>query len=103
VIRQFPFEFRRAFAVLPFGTFRPDKSNGHHHVGIFAVIVHALDGRGNVLVIARISTRISARTPLDLRLIGHDPDVHHVLHGSVHTDTERRHMSLELREAQPVM
>lgn len=96
--RHSPSEYRRSLAVLPFRTLQRDQSDAYFAEGIVDDIIHVLGGLNDLLVIARSSTQLFARAPLDLRRIEHELDVHYVLHGSVRADADRLRITVELCE-----
>ena len=76
-------EYRPSLAVLPFRTLQQDQSDAYFAEGMVDDIIRVLGGLKDLLVIARSSTLMFARAPLDLRRVGHELDVRYVLHGSV--------------------
>ncbi len=93
-------EYRPSLAVLPFRTLQKDQSDAYFAEGMVDDIIRALGGLKDLLVIARSSTQAFARTPLDLRRVGHELDVRYVLHGSVRRARDSLRIIVELSEAQ---
>jgi adenylate cyclase len=93
-------EYRPALAVVPFRTLQKDASDAYFAEGIVDDIIRALGGLKDLLVIARSSTQIFARAPLDLRRVGHELDVRYVLHGSVRRARDNLRIAVEFSEAQ---
>ncbi|MBV8456724.1 MAG: hypothetical protein JO122_08950 [Acetobacteraceae bacterium] len=93
-------EYRPSLAVLPFRTLQQDQSDAYFAEGMVDDIIRVLGGLKELLVIARSSTLMFARAPLDLRRIGHELDVRYVLHGSVRRSGGRLRIAVELSEAQ---
>ena len=93
-------EYRPSLAVLPFRTLLRDQSDAYFAEGMVDDIIRALGGLKDLLVIARSSTQMFARAPLDLRRIGHELDVRYVLHGSVRRSDKALRIAVELTEAQ---
>jgi TolB-like protein/class 3 adenylate cyclase/Tfp pilus assembly protein PilF len=93
-------EYRPSLAVLPFRTLQKDQSDAYFAEGIVDDIIRALGGLKDLLVIARSSTQMFARAPLDLRRVGHELDVRYVLHGSVRRSDRALRIAVELTEAQ---
>lgn len=93
-------EYRPSLAVLPFRTLQKDQSDAYFAEGIVDDIIRALGGLKDLLVIARSSTQMFARAPLDLRRVGHELDVRYVLHGSVRRSEKALRIAVELTEAQ---
>ena len=93
-------EYRPSLAVLPFRTLQKDQSDAYFAEGMVDDIIRALGGLKDLLVIARSSTQMFARAPLDLRRIGHELDVRYVLHGSVRRSEKALRIAVELTEAQ---
>jgi adenylate cyclase len=93
-------EYRPSLAVLPFRTLQKDQSDAYFAEGIVDDIIRALGGLKDLLVIARSSTQMFARAPLDLRRVGHELDVRYVLHGSVRRSDKTLRIAVELTEAQ---
>lgn len=93
-------EYRPSLAVLPFRTLQKDQSDAYFAEGMVDDIIRALGGLKDLLVIARSSTQMFARAPLDLRRVGHELDVRYVLHGSVRRSDKALRIAVELTEAQ---
>ncbi len=93
-------EYRPSLAVLPFRTLQEDQSDAYFAEGMVDDIIRVLGGLKELLVIARSSTLMFARAPLDLRRIGHELDVRYVLHGSVRRSGGILRIAVELSEAQ---
>ena len=93
-------EYRPSLAVLPFRTLQQDQSDAYFAEGMADDIIRVLGGLQELLVIARSSTLMFTRAPLDLRRIGHELDVRYVLHGSVRRSGGRLRIAVELSEAQ---
>jgi TolB-like protein/class 3 adenylate cyclase/Tfp pilus assembly protein PilF len=93
-------EYRPSLAVLPFRTLQPDQSDAYFAEGMVDDIIGALGCLQDLVVIARSSTQMFARAPLDLRRVGHELDVRYVLHGSVRRAGERLRTAVELSEAE---
>ncbi len=93
-------EYRPSLAVLPFRTLQQDQADAYFAEGMVDDIIRVLGGLKELLVIARSSTLIFARAPLDLRRIGHELDVRYVLHGSVRRSGGMLRIAVELSEAQ---
>ena len=93
-------EYRPSLAVLPFRTLQKDQSDAYFAEGMVDDIIRALGGLKDLLVIARSSTQMFARAPLDLRRVGHELDVRYVLHGSVRRSERALRIAVELTEAQ---
>jgi adenylate cyclase len=93
-------EYRPSLAVLPFRTLQKDQSDAYFAEGVVDDIIRALGGLRDLLVIARSSTQMFARAPLDLRRVGHELDVRYVLHGSVRRTDKALRIAVELTEAQ---
>ena len=93
-------EYRPSLAVLPFRTLQKDQSDAYFAEGMVDDIIRALGGLKDLLVIARSSTQMFARAPLDLRRIGHELDVRYVLHDSVRRSEKALRIAVELTEAQ---
>ncbi len=93
-------EYRPSLAVLPFRTLQEDQSDAYFAEGMVDDIIRVLGGLKELLVIARSSTLMFARAPLDLRRIGHELDVRYVLHGSVRRSGRTLRIAVELSEAQ---
>jgi adenylate cyclase len=93
-------DYRASLAVLPFRTLLRDQSDAYFSEGIVDDIIRALGGLKDILVIARSSTLSFARSPLDLRRVGHELDVRYVLHGSVRRANDTLRIAVELCEAQ---
>jgi TolB-like protein/Tfp pilus assembly protein PilF len=93
-------EYRPSLAVLPFRTLQKDQADTYFAEGVVDDIIRILGGLKDLLVIARSSTQLFARAPLDLRRISHDLDVRYVLHGSVRRSEKALRIAVELTEAQ---
>jgi TolB-like protein len=93
-------EYRPSLAVLPFRTLQKDQSDAYFAEGMVDDIIRALGGLKDLLVIARSSTQMFARAPLDLRRVGHELNVRYVLHGSVRRSDRALRIAVELTEAQ---
>jgi adenylate cyclase len=93
-------DYRASLAVLPFRLQNKDQTDAYFAEGIVDDIIRALDGLKDVLVIARSSTQVFARSPLDVRRIGHELDVRYVMHGSVRRVRDSLRIAVELCEAQ---
>jgi adenylate cyclase len=93
-------DYRASLAVLPFRLQHKDQTDAYFAEGIVDDIIRALDGLKDVLVIARSSTQVFARSPIDLRRIGHELDVRYVMHGSVRRVRDSLRIAVELCEAQ---
>jgi TolB-like protein len=93
-------EYRPSLAVLPFRTLQKDQSDAYFAEGMVDDIIRVLGGLKELLVISRSSTLMFARSPLDLRRIGHELDVRYVLHGSVRRSGAILRIAVELSEAQ---
>jgi adenylate cyclase len=92
-------EYRPSLAVLPFRTLQRDQSDAYFAEGMVDDIIRALGGLKDLLVVARSSTQMFARAPLDLRRVGHELDVRYVLHGSVRRSDKALRIAVELTEA----
>jgi TolB-like protein/class 3 adenylate cyclase/tetratricopeptide (TPR) repeat protein len=92
-------EYRPSLAVLPFRTLQKDQSDAYFAEGMVDDIIRVLGGLKELVVIARSSTLMFARAPLDLRRIGHELDVRYVLHGSVRRAGGMLRIAVELSEA----
>jgi adenylate cyclase len=93
-------EYRPSLAVLPFRTLQKDQADAYFAEGMVDDIIRALGGLKDLLVIARSSTQMFTRAPLDLRRVGHELDVRYVLHGSVRRSEKALRIAVELTEAQ---
>jgi TolB-like protein/Tfp pilus assembly protein PilF len=93
-------EYRPSLAVLPFRTLQKDQSDAYFAEGMVDDIIRVLGGLKELLVIARSSTLMFARAPLDLRRIGYELDVRYILHGSVRRTGGMLRIAVELSEAQ---
>jgi TolB-like protein/Tfp pilus assembly protein PilF len=93
-------DYRPSLAVLPFRTQQIDQSDAYFAEGIVDDIIRVLSGLKELLVVARTSTLGFARSPVDLRSVGHDLDVRYVLHGSVRRAGEALRIAVELSEAE---
>jgi adenylate cyclase len=93
-------DYRASLAVLPLRTLREDLSDAYFAEGMVDDIIRLLGGLKELLVISRTSTSGFARSPLDLRRIGHELDVRYVLHGSVRRAEDALRIAVELTEAE---
>ena len=93
-------DYRPSLAILPFRSLQKDQLDSYFAEGMTDDIIRALGGLKDLLVISRSSTIDFARTPLDLRRVGHDLDVRYVLHGSVRRAGDALRIAVELNEAQ---
>jgi adenylate cyclase len=93
-------DYRASLAVLPLRTLQEDMADAYFAEGMVDDIIRLLGGLKELLVISRSSTLSFARSPLDLRRIGHELDVRYVLHGSVRRSGDRLRIAVELSEAE---
>ncbi len=91
---------RASLVVLPLRTREADGTDSYFAEGMIDDIIRVLGGLKELMVISRSSAITVARSPLDLRRIGHDLDVRYVLHGSVHRSGEELRVAVELSEAE---
>ena len=93
-------DYRASLAVLPLRTLQEDLSDAYFAEGMVDDIIRLLGGLKDLLVISRSSTLGFARSPLDLRRIGHELDVRYVLHGSIRRSDGTLRIAVELSEAE---
>lgn len=93
-------DYRASLAVLPFRTLQEDQSDAYFAEGMVDDIIRLLGGLKELIVISRSSTLGFARSPLDLRRIGHELDVRYVLHGSIRRSEKTLRIAVELSEAE---
>ena len=91
---------RASLVVLPLRTMAADGTESYFAEGMIDDIIRVLGGLKELMVISRSSAVTVARSPLDLRRIGHDLDVRYILHGSVHRSGEDLRVAVELSEAE---
>jgi TolB-like protein/Tfp pilus assembly protein PilF len=89
----------KSIAVLPFENLSADKSNAYFAAGIRDEILTRLANLGELKVIARTSTEKYESHPADIRTIGAELGVAHLLEGSVQKVGNEVHVNVQLIEA----
>jgi adenylate cyclase len=89
-----------SIAVLPFANLNADPKDNYFADGITEDIITSLSKIDRLLVIARNSTFQYKGKSVDVRQVGHDLGVHHVLEGSVRKDRKTVRVTAQLINAQ---
>ena len=97
--RSAPGPVKKSIAVLPFENLSEDKSNAYFAAGIRDEILTRLANLRELKVIARTSTEKYASHPSDIRTIGAELGVAHLLEGSVQKIGNEVHVNVQLIEA----
>ena len=97
--RSAPGPVKKSIAVLPFENLSEDKSNAYFAAGIRDEILTRLANLRELKVIARTSTEKYASHPPDIRTIGAELGVAHLLEGSVQKIGNEVHVNVQLIEA----
>jgi adenylate cyclase len=85
-----------SIAVLPFQNISGDPDQEYFAIGMSENIITALSQVPNLLVIARNSTLVYKERAIDVRQVGQDLGVQHVLEGSIRKSGERIRVSAQL-------
>src|SRR5437016_6200609 len=96
---QFPGQFERSIAVLPFENLSEDKANAYLAEGIQDEILTRLSKVGDLKVISPASTQHYKSKPENLREIAKQLGVAHVLEGNVQKSAGRVRVNVQLIEA----
>jgi TolB-like protein len=86
---------RKSIAVLPFTDLSPARDQGHFCDGIAEELINTLTRIAELRVVSR-ATAFDHRSDGDLRHLGQQLDVDHVLRGSVRKDGDRLRISVHL-------
>jgi adenylate cyclase len=93
-------QIKTAIAVLPFANMSNDPDQEYFGDGIAEEIITQLSKLSALVVIARTSTFVYKNKSIDIRQIGKDLNVTHVLEGSVRKSGNRVRVTAQLIEAQ---
>jgi TolB-like protein/DNA-binding SARP family transcriptional activator/tetratricopeptide (TPR) repeat protein len=88
-----------AIAVLPFDNLSEDPANGRLAGGITADIITDLSRYSDFAVIARESSEVYKGKPVDVRQIGKDLNVSHILEGSFQREGDQVRINVQLVDA----
>jgi adenylate cyclase len=91
---------RPSIAILPFQNISGDPEQEYFADGLTEDIITALSRVPNIVVIARNSTFVYKGKAVDVRQVGHDLGVGHVLEGSVRKSGDRVRITAQLVSAQ---
>ena len=91
---------RPSIAILPFQNISGDPEQEYFADGLTEDIITALSRVPNIVVIARNSTFVYKGKAVDVRQVGHDLGISHVLEGSVRKSGDRVRITAQLVSAQ---
>lgn len=88
-----------SIAVLPFANLSNDPTQEYFSDGVTTGLITELSRLSKLFVIARYSTFIYKRSPVDVRKVGRELNVRYVLDGSVQRSANRVRISVQLIDA----